>query len=109
MIEAILGSTGAERVLLYLENYGEGYPTEIARTFGMAQVAIQRQLQKFEDGGIVVSRLIGRTRLYTWNPRFPLLKPLRELLRAALREIPQEETKKFFRKRRRPRKSGKPL
>ena len=109
MFEAVVGSKGAERVLLYLENYEEGYATEIARTFETSLVSIQKQLSKFEDGGILVSKLVGKTRVFTWNPRFALLKPLRNFLNAALGELPKSEIKKYFRHRRRPRRTGKPL
>lgn len=109
MFEALFGSSGAEKVLLYLENYGEGYAAEIARTFDLALVTVQSQLQKFERAGIVASRNMGRTRVFTWNPRFPLLKPLRMLLQAALDCLPPEEIALRYRKRRRPRRHGKPL
>lgn len=68
MLEAILGSTAAERVLFFLQNYEQGYGREIAATFDIAQSQVRKQLEKFESGGILVSRLVGRTRLYQWNP-----------------------------------------
>jgi DNA-binding transcriptional ArsR family regulator len=108
MVEALFGSLGAERVLCYLENYGEGYATEIARTFGMALVTVQKQLSKFEDAGVLVFRNAGRTKVYTWNPRFVVLEPLRNLLRETLKCLPREEIEKYYRKRTRPRRSGKP-
>ena len=55
------------------------------------------------------SRLVGRTRLYTWNPRFALKTELRALLAGALAQMPREEVRKYFRERRRPRRAGKPL
>jgi DNA-binding IclR family transcriptional regulator len=109
MLEALFASKAAERVLLFLENYSEGNATAIARTFDCPLSGVQKQLQKFEQADLLVSRLAGKTRLYTWNPRFALGKPLRALLAEALRLQPREETRKYFRQRRRPRRAGKPL
>lgn len=109
MLEAIVGSAAAERVLLYLQNYDEAYGREIAATFGLAQSQVQKQLRKLESGGVLVSRLAGRARIYTWNPRNPLVPPLRALFQSALSALPHNEQQKYFRSRRRPRRSGKAL
>jgi DNA-binding transcriptional ArsR family regulator len=42
---------------------------------------VQKQLRKFEQVGILVSRLVGNSRIYTWNPRDSALEGLKELLR----------------------------
>ena len=109
MLEAIVGSVAADRVLLYLQSYDQAYGREIATTFDMAQRQGQKQLLKLESGGVLVSRLAGRTRLYQWNPRNPLVEPLRALLGAALDSLPVAEQQRYFRKRARPRRSGKAL
>lgn len=109
MLEALFGSNSAARVLLYLQNYEEGYAREIAATFQLSVTPVQNQMRKLEEAGILASRLTGRTRIYTWNPRYPLLKPLRALLSEALKYSSEKERKAYFRKRRRPRRAGKPL
>ena len=109
MLEPIFASKAAERVLLYLQNYGEGNATGIARTFACPLSVVQKQLIKFEQAGVLVSRLVGRTRLYSWNPRFALKAELQALLGGALALMPRDETRKYFRERRRPRRAGKPL
>jgi DNA-binding transcriptional ArsR family regulator len=109
MLDALFGNKTAARVLLYLQNYEEGYAREIAATFELPPTAVQNQLRKLEAAGILVSRLIGRTRLFTWNPRYPLLKQLRLLLAEALKYSTDKQIKAYFRKRKRPRRAGKPL
>ncbi|MGL6222248.1 MAG: winged helix-turn-helix domain-containing protein [Steroidobacteraceae bacterium] len=109
MLEAIVGSPTAEKVLLYLQNYEQAYGREIADTFDIAQSQVQKQLVKLEAGGLLVSRLAGRTRLYQWNPRNPLVAALRELLSLALESLPAAEQQRYYRKRTRPRRSGKAL
>ena len=109
MLEAIVGSAAAERVLLYLQAYEEAYGREIASALGLAQSQVQKQLQKLESGGVLVSRLTGRVRIYTWNPRNPLIPSLRSLFQSAFEALPRTEQQKYFRGRRRPRRSGKAL
>jgi DNA-binding transcriptional ArsR family regulator len=109
MLESIVGSAAAERVLLYLQNYEQAYGREIAATFGLAPSQVQKQLRKLESGGVLASRLVGRTRLYQWNPRNTLVQPLRALLQAALEALPPAEHQRYFRRRTRPRRSGKAL
>jgi DNA-binding transcriptional ArsR family regulator len=109
MLETILGSAAAEKVLLYMQNYGQAYGREIADTFELSHSQVQKQLLKLESGGVLVSRLMGRTRLYEWNPRNPLVGPLRNMLAATLDSLPADNQQRYFRKRTRPRRSGKAL
>ena len=109
-LEALFGGKAAARVLLFLENYGEGYARGIARTFDMPINEVQKQLWKFEQSGILVSRKIGTSRVYTWNPRDKALDGLRQLLRETLDwGIPESDIKRFYRERTRPRRGGKPI
>ncbi len=109
MLEGVFGNASAEKVLLYIEQYGEGYATGIAKNFdGLSLHMAQRQLERFERAGALVSTLKGRTRLYTWNPRYPFLDELRALLARGLEVLPAAERKRYFTERRRPRRTGKP-
>lgn len=109
MLKELFGNATAEKVLLYLERYGEGYGKAIADTFGISVHMAQRQLARFERAGLLASVLKGRTRLFVWNPRYPFLAQVRSLLREALRRIPPDERERYFSQRRRPRRTGKPL
>ena len=108
MLEGILGNATAEKVLLYLEQYEDGYPREIARVFDTPFNMVFAQLRRFEVAGLLVSRSRGRTRVYSWNPEYAFLDEVRALLRKALRALPESERKKYFTQRRRPRRTGKP-
>lgn len=109
MLEPILGSTNGERTLLFLLARGEGYPREIARFYNTGLAPIQKQLQKFESGGVIYSRLVGKTRLYAFNPRYAFKAEIESLLQKALTFYPQGEQEKLLMNRRRPRRAGKPL
>lgn len=109
MLQPILGSENIERVLVFLFARNEGYATEIARFFETDLYGIQNQLDKLETGGVVVSHLAGRTRVYTFNPRYPFLKELKSLLEKALSFYPADVREMLLMNRRRPRRRGKPL
>jgi hypothetical protein len=104
----ILGSVSSERVLIFILARGKGYATEIARFFSTNLYAIQKQLDKLEFGGVLVSYTAGRTRLYEFNPRYPFHKELRSLLEKALSFYTEEERDRLLMNRRRPRRRGKP-
>ncbi len=108
-MEAILGSTSRERVLLFILARSEGYATEIANFYNTDLAPIQRQLDKLEVGGVLASRKAGRTRLYSFNPRCPFLKELRALLDKVMTFCPRDLKERLLMNRRRPRRRGKPL
>lgn len=109
MIEVLLGSKNAERVLLYILTRDEGYAREIASFYGTDLKPIQMQLDKLEKGGVLVSRAVGRTRPYEFNPRYPFLNELKALLEKALSFYPASEQEELQLNRRRPRARGKEL
>lgn len=109
MLVPLLGSKGSEKVLIFIAVRDEGYAREISQFFDMDLSTIQNQLDKFELGGILASATKGRTRLYTFNPRYPFLKELKQLLDKALSFYPEDEREKLLMERRRPRRRGKPL
>ena len=109
MLEPLLGSVNKERVLLFIFARGEGYARDIARYFATDLTPVQRQLEVLERGGILASRLVGRTRLYTFEPRYPLLNEIKGLLEKAASFLPQDEKDRLLLARQRPRRGGKPL
>lgn len=109
MLESIFGNATVEKVLLYMQNYNEGYASEIASNYSISLSLVQKQLKRLEDGGVIVSQSKGRTRLYFWNPRYPFRNELQNLLEKAFEFMSEKDTQKYYRKRRRPRRSGKPF
>jgi hypothetical protein len=109
MIETLLGSKNAERVLIYIFAREEGYAREISSFHKADLKSIQLQMDKFEKSGVLVSRSVGRTRPYVFNPRYPFLNELKSLLEKALSFYPQEERDELLMNRRRPRARGKTL
>lgn len=108
MLEPLLGSESSERALVFILAREQGYATEIARFFGTKLYSIQKQLDKLELGGVLVSETAGRTRLCKFNPRYPFLAELKALLSKALSYYPQDKQDQLLIDRRRPRRRGKP-
>ena len=109
MLRGIFGSEIRGKILLYIYTNGESYPTEVARKFNLYLFRVQNQMLNMERDGILYSKLKGNVRLFGLNPRYPFKKELEALFEKALRFIPEEEKKKFYIPRRRPRRTGKPL
>jgi hypothetical protein len=109
MLEALLGSVNRERVLMYLFARNEGYAREIARYYKSDLDPIQKQLERLEQGQILFSRNIGRTRLYSFNPRYPFLKELGVVLEKAFSFYSKDERENLALVRRRPRRKNKPI
>ncbi len=109
MLEPILGSKNAERVLMFILARDQGYTREIARFSGADPDSVQKQLVKLELGGLLVSKSEGRTRLYRFNPRYSFLKELKALLNKALSFYAPDEVERLTIVRHRPRRKGKPL
>jgi DNA-binding transcriptional ArsR family regulator len=109
MLEPLFESPTKGKVLLYLHTHGESYGREMARDLGLYPTAVQYQLLKLEQGGVLYSRLKGKVRLFGLNPRYPFKKELEALLEKSLAFIPEEEIERLYRPRLRPRRTGKPV
>jgi hypothetical protein len=62
-----------------------------------------------ENAGVLYSRLRGKVRLYGISPRYPFRKELEALLQKAFDFLGAAEKDKYYIRRRRPRRAGKPL
>ncbi|MEK6706962.1 MAG: ArsR family transcriptional regulator [Bdellovibrionota bacterium] len=109
MLEGIFGNRTAERVLLHVFHYGGIYASAIAHDYQTAINPMKLQLERFENAGVLVSKEMGRTRVYSFNPKSPLTSPVIELIKIVYESIPSKEREQLFKIRRRPRRKGKPV
>ena len=107
MIEILLGSRVKEEILLFLLKNDDYYPTQLARVLNYALISVQRQSDRLEEAGVVISKLKGKTRIYRFNPRYYFLNELKALLEKVYKSLPQEDKEKYI-IRKRPRRRGKP-
>ena len=105
----VFGNETAEKVLMFIQNYGSGYSREIARTYDIPQSMVYKQLIRLEQEYVLVNREYGRTRVFEFNPRYAFRKELAALLQKGVDLTPQAEKDRWFMQRRRPRRVGKPL
>lgn len=108
LLKPLFGSKNRERVLVFIQARGEGYAREIARFYDIEHSPILNQLEKLESGGVIVSRKVGRTVQYQFNPRYALLSELKALLDKAIAYYPEDIREALLMNRRRPRRHGKP-
>ena len=109
MLQALLGSTTRERVLMFILARERGYGTEISQFYDVDVAPVQKQLERLETGGVLVCERVGRTRVYSFNPRFPFRTEVLALLSKVLNFYPAEVRSRLVVNRRRPRRAGKPL
>lgn len=109
MYQALFGNATAEKVLLYIQNYGEGHANGIATTFAISPSQVHKQLLKLEENGILIGKNVGRTRSFQLNPRLPIKKELAQVLEKILSLLPEEQLERYYRQRTRPRRTGKAL
>jgi hypothetical protein len=109
MMEGLFGNVTIEKILFTLFVFGESYPLGMAKTFKVAVNRFQQQLKRLEDAGIVASRLLGRVRIYSFNPRYPFLAELNALVAKAYKFLPEKEKEAYYSGRTRPGRAGKPL
>ncbi|PCI95941.1 transcriptional regulator [Candidatus Aerophobetes bacterium] len=109
MLEPIFGGKNVEKVFFYLLVNEKCYGGQLRRVFDQSLFPLQKALERLENGGILVSFLEGKTRLFQFNPRYPFLKELKAFLRKAYEFLPQEIKDQYYEPkiRRRPRKQGK--
>ncbi|CBW26848.1 hypothetical protein BMS_2036 [Halobacteriovorax marinus SJ] len=110
MLDLILGSKTAQKIFLHLFHYGETYPSAVAKDMKISLSAVQKQFERFENAGLIISKLQGRTRVYQFNLRNgAIVKPFMEMVKAVYDSIPLREKEEMFEVRRRPRRVGKPV
>ena len=109
MLEPIFGTKSRELVLQYVLCFESGYAREMTKYLGLSLPSVQNQLNSFEEGGVMLSKMSGRTKLFFFNPRYAFLDELIALLNKAKEYYKPELKALFVMQRKRPRRPGKPL
>ncbi|AUN97766.1 hypothetical protein C0V70_06495 [Bacteriovorax stolpii] len=109
MLNTIFGSQIAQMIMLLLYRYEEVYAYEISQGLKLNLRGVQEQLEKFENANLLVSRTVGRTRLYSFNEQSSFVKPLKDLIEVEYKKLSEADKKKIFTKRMRPRRAGKEI
>lgn len=95
MLESLCGNSSVEKILLFLFVNGKCYGTQLHRVLEKPLTPIQNALQRLEKGRIIMSYYEGKTRVYQFNPAYPLLAELEQLLKKAYTLLPPPEKKQY--------------
>lgn len=96
MLKFILGCKSIERILFYLLVNEKCYAHQIHRFLHIPLTPVQKALARLEEGNVVVSSIEGKTRIFKFNPHFPLLNELEILLKKAFHLLPPNEKKQYY-------------
>jgi hypothetical protein len=96
MYEALFGNRTVQKILIFLFVNGRCYGTQLHRALHAPLTPIQKALLRLEKGGLITSYFEGKTRLYQFNPAFPLLSELELLLKKAYTLLPAHEKKEYY-------------
>lgn len=94
-LQALFTHKNRERILLFLLVNETAYPTQIHSLLDVPLTPIQRELHQLETSGVLLSHTMGKTKIYRFNPSYPLQKELETLLRKAYTLLPSSEKKKY--------------
>jgi DNA-binding transcriptional ArsR family regulator len=109
VLDKILGSETAMKIMFHLVHYGEIYPSAVANDYQISLSGVQKQFHRFEEAGILVSKLVGKSRVYLFNKKSPVVKPFINLVKVYYDGLSLEDKEQLFSTRRRPRRPGKPV
>lgn len=96
MLEYFFANKNVEKILVYLLIHEKANATELSRIFESSLDPIQKTLRKLEEGGLLVSFLEGRTRVFMWNPRYPFLPEIQALAKKTYEFIPPQIQQKYY-------------
>lgn len=85
MLEGLLGNKSAVKVMLALFVNEELHASAIAQIYQTALDPIKKQLERFEEAEYLVSRVVGRSKLYSFNEAHPIFEPLMQMIEIALK------------------------
>lgn len=95
MLEALVGNKNVQNILLFLFVNGKCYGAELQRQLQSPLTPIQKALARLERGEIIVSYFEGKTKLYQFNPSYPLLSELELLLKKAYSLLSPQDKIRF--------------
>ena len=109
LLSELFGSKTAEGVFLYLFHNKEAHARIIAQDLNMGFSQVERQLKKYEKIDLLLSKQVGKTRVYLFNKKYTFHDQIMSMIEKVYRSIPQNERKKMFLSRHKPRRSDKPV
>jgi len=96
MLEALCGNKNIQKILLFLFVNSRCYGTQLHRVLKTSLTPLQKALNRLEKGELITSYFEGKTRIYQFNPAYPLLNELEQLLKKAYTLLPAHEKREYY-------------
>ncbi len=96
MLEVLCGNKNVQRILIFLFVNGKCYGTQLHRSLETPLTPLQNALNRLEKGGLIISYYEGKTRLYQFNPAYPLMGELEHMLKKAYTLLPANKKKEYY-------------
>jgi hypothetical protein len=75
---------------------GKGYGSQLHRALKSPLTPLQKALQRLEKGQVIISYFEGKTKVYQFNPAFPLLYELEQMLKKAYTLLPSPKKRELY-------------
>lgn len=95
-LTSLFGNQSIAKILLFLFVNRKCYGAQLQRQLTTPLTPLQKALSRLEKGGIISSYYEGKTRIYCFDPAFPLLNELELLLKKSYRSLTPEEMRCYF-------------
>lgn len=92
----LFGNPNIEKVLLFLLVNEKCYATQLCRCLGGALNPIQQALVRLEKGGIITGTIEGKTRFFRFNPHYPFLRDLQNLLKQGYQHLSLHDQQLYY-------------
>jgi hypothetical protein len=104
----LFGSRRRTEVLVTVALLGETFPSELARLLNAPLYSVQNIVAALDREGVLATRISGRARVVSLDPRFYAYRELNDLLLRLAQAEPELRAAASSR-RSRPRRAGRPL
>lgn len=95
MLEAICGNKNVAKILIFLFVNEKCYGCQLQRSLKTSLTPLQKALNRLEKTGVIISDFEGKTKVYRFNPSYPLYHELEPILKKAYTILPSHE-KKYY-------------
>lgn len=96
MLKSLFGCKSIEKILLFLLVNESCYAHQLHRMLHVPLTPIQKGLVRLEKGNVIVGQTEGKSRIFRFNPNYPLLKELEMLLRKAFASLSLAEKRDYY-------------
>jgi Family of unknown function (DUF6314) len=96
MLAALFGNKNIERILTFLFVNEKCYGTQLKRQLNISLTPVQKALLRLEKGGIILSFYEGKTRVYKFNPGFPLIDEIEKILKKNYTMMSSHDKKDYY-------------